>query len=334
MAELRFDPITGEWVVVAADRGSRPSDYPGSGSGARVHGQDACPFCPGNESMTPPEVMAVRDPGTAPNTPGWTIRVIPNKYPAFSPDLPFHPVSEGLYDLSPAFGIHEIVVESPEDDLRMADMDLLCLGNILAVYRSRLKAIGETGKFAAALIFRNYGKAAGASLSHPHSQIVGIPVLPRLVAAELESFRAHLSETGQCLMCGLISQEIGEADRVIIHRDGFLAYAPFPSGLPYQFRIVPTDHGENFQDSADGDLAAFASVLKEALARLRNGLDDPPYNFILHTAPFLSEGPYHWYLDVTPRITTTAGFEWGTGFCINTVSPEEGAAVLRDADAK
>ncbi len=329
MAELRFDPITRKWMVIAADRGARPSDYPGSGSG--TDGGGPCPFCRGNESMTPPEVMAVRDPGTAPDTPGWTIRVIPNRYPAFSPALPFHPVSEGLYDFSPAFGIHEIVVEAPEDDLQMADMDLPRIGKILAVYRSRLNVMRETGKFTAVLVFRNYGEAAGASLSHPHSQIVAIPVLPSLTATEIESFRAHLHGTDRCLMCDLISQEIGKGERVIIHRDGYLAYVPFPSGFPYQVRIVPTDHRENFQDSNDGDLAGFASILKEALTRLRKGLNDPPYNFILHTAPFLPESPYHWYLDVTPRITTTAGFEWGTGFSINTVTPEDAAAALRNA---
>ena len=318
-------------MVIAADREARPSDYHVNEPGSHGDRDGPCPFCPGNESMTPPEVMAVRDPGTAPDTPGWSIRVIPNRYPAFSPEYPFSPVSDGLYESSPAFGIHEIVVESPEDSLHMADMDLARIGKIIKVYRNRLRTIATTEKFAAAIIFRNYGEAAGASLSHPHSQIVALPVLPRLMAVEVESFRGYLRGTGKCLMCGLVAQEMAQMERVIIHRDGYLASAPFPSGFPYQIRVVPTDHRENFQDSDGRGMEGFASILKEVLGRLKDGLCDPPYNFMLHNRPFIQECPYHWYLDVTPRISTTAGFEWGTGFCINTVSPEDAAAVLRDA---
>ena len=339
MSELRFDPIKKTWVIVASERGRRPSQY--EGSGAAHEEPEGCPFCVGNEGMTPPEVFAVRKDRSDPDGPGWTVRVVPNKYPALSPDLPYEPYVEGIQSRIPGFGIHEILIETPVRNRQMVDMDREELGEVLLVLRDRLAAHLSDGRFRAVIGFKNHGKDAGASLVHSHCQIMALPVVPNHLAALLESFTEHRERTGNCLYCEIVESEKVKGERVIEDSGDFAALAPFAAASPFQVRIVPTIHSHSFTQLNEEGTSELAVILGSVLRRLRHVLGEHPWNMVFYTAPAETAGgedsnsngnsnrEFHWFLEITPRLTNLAGFEMGSGFLINTVSPEECAELLR-----
>jgi len=345
MSELRYDPFKRTWVIIASERGQRPSDnqFPESDTvqGEMAAGGTACPFCPGNEAMTPPEILAIREPDTGPDTPGWKVRVIPNKYPALTTESPFSPEVLGPHMIGAGFGIHEIIIETPEDNLPIEDLPVEHLADVLKIYVERLSELNGDGRFRTVLLFKNHGAEAGATLGHSHSQIMAIPVVPNLITDELSSCREHFHKSGRCMMCRIIEEETQERVRVVVEDDRYLVFAPFSSSVPFELRIVPREHCQDFSRVEDADLTHLSEVMKQTLKRLNTALDDPPYNFILHTSPpppvkkgdessGLVEEYYHWYFELTPRTTRPAGFEWGTGFFINPTAPEEAAEVLRN----
>ena len=343
MSEIRYDPIRRTWVAISTRRDLRPDHFVTTGPFDPAGKPETCPFCPGREGMTPPEIMSLREEEDTADEPGWRIRVVPNKYPAFSEDVPFPLVERGLHRTAPGFGLHEIVVETPDHNLQIPDLPVAVLTDVLGVFRRRIRNLKEDGRYRTVIVFKNHGRDAGASLPHSHSQIIGLPLVPEGVRRELEAFRERYENTSRCLMCAMMDQERIEGDRVILEREGVLAFAPYASGFPFQIRVVHGNHEADFAHADDDDLRSFASVLREALCRLRDALDDPPYNLILNSVPFPDPGEgddretwgdtaqyYHWYVDIVPRLTRMAGFELKTGIMINPTAPEEGAEMLRN----
>lgn len=337
MSEFRYDPVKKIWVILAAQRGNRPSHY--LSSSQALSEPKSCPFCPGNEAMTPPEDYSLRSPDTSPDGPGWRVRVVPNKFPALTDlmqgDLPKIPHTEGIHSHSPGFGVHEIVIETPVKNRQMLEMNQEEVSEVLAVYRERLRTHYSDRRLKTVFLFKNHGKEAGASLVHSHAQIMALPVLPDNAASQLASYEDYRVKNNSCLMCAILKKEVGEGERVVEETEGYVVLAPFAAISPFQLSIVPKDHHYDFSLSDDDSLESFARVLGDTLRRLHAVLGEHPWNMVLHNAPAnLDDGrdvtAYHWFLEITPRLTNPAGFEMGSGIYINTVAPEESAALLRE----
>lgn len=341
MSELRHDPLAKRWVIIASERSRRPEDF----AEHEDHKLDGgfCPFCAGNEDKTPPEIAAIRPSGGAANGPGWTVRVIPNKYPALSIEGGLERHGVGLYDRMRGVGAHEVVVESPLHLLHMGDMEPAQLAGVLTICQDRLRDLGRDPRFKYVLLFKNHGAPAGATLVHPHLQLIATPVTPRAISVELDSARDHFHLKERCIFCDMLEQEIQARDRVVALDEQFAVIAPYASRFPFELIVIPRRHNHAFPDEGSGAMAALARCLKETLARLKSVLRDPPFNFVLHTAPntettvrrrnYWDTLPFdfHWHIEILPRLTRVAGFEWGSGFYINPTAPEEAAGYLRDA---
>jgi UDPglucose--hexose-1-phosphate uridylyltransferase len=340
MPELRHDPIQKRWVIIATERGRRPDDFP------KIEPTPTggfCPFCEGNESKTPPEITAIRN-GTGRNQPGWEVRVIPNKFPALRIEGGLDRRGIGAYDRMNGVGAHEVIIETPNHTQQLADSPLDHIHKVLRIYRERLVDLLRDQRFKYVLIFKNYGAAAGASLSHPHTQLIATPVTPLALVEELNSAKDHFLKKERCLFCDLIQQELESGQRIVLAGEQFVALAPFASRFPFELFIAPRYHHHSFAEMSDEMLYQLAITLKEVLLRVRKCLMDPPYNFLIHTIPNVQARhrhgsdwetialDYHWHIEFIPRLTQVAGFEWGTGFYINPTSPEEAARFLRDTE--
>jgi UDPglucose--hexose-1-phosphate uridylyltransferase len=328
MPEFRRDPIVGRWVIVAAGRGDRPHDFERLPP-RRVGG--VCPFCVGHEEHTPGELFALRAAGTPPDKPGWRLRVVPNKYPALELGDDLGRQSEGVYERMEGVGAHEVIIESPRHVVSLADLahDEVC--DLLAVYRQRLTTHKHDPRLKYGLLFKNVGPAAGASLEHTHSQLIVTPIVPINVWEEmtggLEFYHVH----GRCVWCRMIEQELSAGQRVVAETERFAAFCPFASRFALETWIVPKLHASHFEGAADDQLADLAGILRQVIGRCDAALGQPGYNYIVHTAPFDTHDltHFHWHIEVMPSLSRTAGFEWGTGFYINPVPPEQAAAMLR-----
>lgn len=342
MSELRHDPLNRRWVIVSADRAARPGDF------ELVHevrvGRESCPFCEGSEAQTPHEIYALRDRGSSGDGRGWSVRVVPNRYPALAIEGLPDRRAVGPFDRMHGIGAHEVVIESPDHQLDLADQPLDHLSRIAAVWRSRIVDLMRDTRFKYILLFKNYGSRAGATLEHPHSQIIAMPVTPRAIATELESSRMHHQLKERCLICDLIDFGIQDGSRVIFVHEHFVALCPYASRFPFEIFLAPRRHLHDFGQVPDDLFPAFAAALSEALRRLKILLRNPAYNFVLHTSPNVHAEPkrtghffslqwdWHWHIEILPRLTRTAGFEWGTEFHINPTAPEEAARALRDVE--
>jgi UDPglucose--hexose-1-phosphate uridylyltransferase len=324
MPELRKDPIVGRWVIVAEGRAGRPNDL-------RESSDQPCPFCAGNERETPGEVLAFRDPGTLPNEPGWRVRVVPNKFPALKIDATASEHGEGLYETLPGIGAHEVIIESPRHVASICQLPGPQLAEVFAAYRDRLQVHGRDPRLAYGMLFKNVGEAAGASLGHVHSQLIVTPIVPINVQEELAGSLEFHRRHGQCIYCRLIEHELSAGTRLVLDRPRFAAFCPVASRFPYETWVVPKRHASHYEAIQPGEIEELAAVVQEVIGRLEARLDRPAYNYLIHTAPFDTRqiDHYHWHMEITPRLTRTAGFEWGTGFYINDVSPEAAAARLR-----
>ena len=342
MSELRHDPISRRWVIIATERGRRPMDY--TPEPAEPTRSTFCPFCEGNEDKTPPEIMAIRENGSTPNGAGWHVRVIPNKFPALTIEGDPDRRGIGLYDKMRGIGAHEVVVETPEHGLMIPDMSDEQMGRVTTAWTERIRDLIRDRRFKYILLFKNHLATAGASLAHPHTQIIATPVTPRAVAVKLESSKAHHQVKERCLVCDLIAQDIEEGSRIVYQDERFVALTPYASRFPFEIILAPRRHCHSFTETPPEELTGFGKALRDVLGRLRAALKDPPYNFVLHTAPNTETFPrrsqywdtlafdFHWHLEILPRLTKVAGFEWGTGFYINPTPPEDAAAFLRDAN--
>ena len=334
MPELRRDPITRDWVIIASERARRPSDFASHGLGREHQEADDCPFCPGHESMTPPEILAFRDPGSQRNSPGWWVRVVPNKFPALAVEGDLSKTGIGLYDRMNGVGAHEVIVETPEHGKQLAFLDDRQIEDVLWAYRARYLDLKKDPRLKYILIFRNHGRVAGASLSHPHSQLVATPMLPGNVAVEMEGYQRYEQYRDRCVYCDMVRQEVEEGKRVVIDNDFFIAFAPYASKYPFEMWIMPKRHVASFAALLAEEQTALAATLGETLRRVHACLNDPPYNFNIHTAPCDADDreDFHWHLELFPRLTIAAGFEMGTGIYINVTPPEMAAEYLREAD--
>ena len=330
MPELRKDPVTNSWVIISTERGKRPSDF---GTEPRPPRPGFCPFCPGNEEKTPPEIVVYRNDGAAPNTPGWRVRVVANKFPALVIEGELERQTEGIYDKMSGVGAHEVIIETPDHDQTLPAMPEQKVEEVLWAYRDRILDLKRDPRFQYILVFKNHGEAAGASLDHTHSQLIATPIVPKRVQEEVDGVKQYYAEKRRCVYCDMVQQELAYGGRVVSANDHFVAMAPFASRFPFETWIVPRTHEASFEDIGKQEYVSLARILKETLHRIERLLSDPPYNFVLHSAPFRQEKPvqYHWHIEITPRLTRLAGFEWGTGIYINPTPPEEAAQYLRDA---
>lgn len=329
MPELRKDPIIGRWVIISSARGRRPSAF----RSVPMHKAAAqCPFCPGNESATPPEVLAYRDADSEPNKPGWGLRVISNKYPALVVEGTLNRAPDGIYDRMDGIGAHEVIIETNQHELDMADMPVERIRDVFWAYRERMIDLARDTRFKYILVFKNHGEAAGASLEHSHSQIIATPIVPKRVIEEIEGAKRHYQIRERCIYCDIVRQELSQDIRVVRDHDAFVVLEPYASRFPFETWVIPKTHQSHFLDMSDGDYLTLAHTMKDTLQRLKQALNNPPFNFMLHTRPSSSEHRefYHWHIEIIPKLTKVAGFEWGTGFYINPTPPEEAAAFLRN----
>ncbi len=331
MPELRKDPITGRWVIIATDRAKRPSDF--VREKVEIRGSGFCPFCFGNEAKTPPEIHAYRADGSAKDTPGWSLRVVPNKFPALGIEGSLSRQGEGLYDKMNGIGAHEVIIETPDHKMTLATLPVKRVEDVLWAYRDRILDLKKDRRFKYILLFKNHGEAAGASLEHTHSQLIALPVVPKRVREEVDSAQEYFNFKERCIFCDIIRQELEDGVRVIAQNSQFIALSPFAPRFPFEMWIVPKTHQSAFEESQKDQFEQLAAMLKDMLSRLDKVLDSPAYNFVIHTSPFpdVSNDYYHWHLEIMPKLTKVAGFEWGTGFYINPTPPEESAKFLREA---
>ena len=331
MPELRKDPITGRWVIISTDRSRRPTDF--IHEKVRIHSSGFCPFCSGNESKTPPEILAYRSDGSGRDTPGWTLRVVPNKFPALGIEGTLNRQGEGLFDKMNGIGAHEVIIETPEHQMTLATLPVQRVEEVLWVYRDRILDLKKDHRFKYMLIFKNHGEAAGASLEHTHSQLIALPVVPKRVREEVDGAQGHYASKERCIFCDIIRQETESGIRVVAENTDFIVLAPYAPRFPFEMWIVPKLHQSAFEQSQKREFEQLAATLKDMLTRLDKVLDNPAYNYIIHTSPVAesTEDYYHWHLEIMPKLTKVAGFEWGTGFYINPTPPEEAAKFLREA---
>ncbi len=338
MPTLRRDPVTGRWVINPDELDDRPSSL------IEMEGfieKGICPFCEGNEKNTPPEIFALRAKGSEKDAPGWEVRVVPNMSPALRVELDPDRRAERMYDLMNAVGAHEVIIETPQHIPNLADLEASQIKRVIQTYKQRISDLKKDQRLRSVFIFKNYGERAGSSpVKHAHSQLIAVSVTPKNLKEELTGAKGYYEYKERCVFCDMIKQELSTEKRVVCSNPDFLAIAPFASRFTHEVWILPRKHSVDFESMSDEKSENLALLLKEVLLRLKALLNDPPYNFILHTGPnrtkrkgyswkTLSQD-YHWHIEIMPRYTRINGFEWGTGLYINATTPEQAAESLRN----
>jgi len=352
VSQLRLDPLTGRWVTIAAERATRPADFAPRRLPVETGTPRPCPFCPGHEEDTPPALETYLRDGS------WLVRVVPNLYPAFSGSGDLEITRLGpIFEQAPANGIHEVLMLTPRHDVGWAELGDKEVGLVMAAIRDRLENHARQSAVIYTQTIVNHGREAGASLEHPHGQLLGIPFVPGELIDELAGFARFAAAAaapatdrpdesddarrpdgshgrpdgpGECLLCRLVEIERHDDHRVVLDTGRVLVVCPFWSGSPYELLVVPIDHERHLTQASPADLVATGRALRDVLARLREVIGDVAYNLVFHTAPHHDDdGGFHWHVHVVPRITTFAGFEQGTGVRINIVAPESAATELR-----
>ena len=333
MDQLRKDPINGRWVIVLTEKPKAPSDFEFE---ALPQKKGSCPFCYGHETMTPPEIQAHREGTTRPNSPGWSTRVVPNKFPALRIEGNLDRRGVGMFDMSNGIGAHEIIIETPEHTKGLADLLDHEVEKVIWAYRDRSVDLHGDKRFRYIMIFKNHGYSAGASLAHSHSQLIALPMVPKNVNEELHGASAYYEYKERCIFCDMLAQEKAENERLICENSRFLAFSPFASRFPFEVWILPKEHHSDFSFIKTEDVIELARILKAVLLRIKQVLGNPPYNFIIHTSPIEEKDreDYHWHIEIMPKLMPIAGFEWASGFYINPTPPEIAARYLREAKVK
>ncbi len=337
MPELRKDPIVNRWVIIATERAKRPTDF-----ATPENGQESprgCPFCPGNESKTPPEIYAVRSDSSRPDTEGWTVRVVPNKFPALRIEGDMEKFGVGIYDRMNGIGAHEVIIETTDHFEKIEMQSVDSLFEVYKTYKQRLADLKKDERFRYILIFKNEGITAGATLLHPHSQLIATPVTPKRIREELMGAQAYFEYKDRCIFCDIIREEIRQKDRIVYENNSFISFCPFAARFPFEVWTLPKRHHPDYDSMGRDEIFAFADAMKVTLAKLTKALNGPHYNYMLHTGPVrwrrrgywaTIEHDFHWHIEIIPRLTNTAGFEWGTGFYINPTIPEDAAKFLQE----
>lgn len=326
--EFRQDLLTKRWVIIAPGRSHRPQDFDTTIRRVR---SGPCPFCEGNEGETTPEVLARRAPGSRPNGPGWRVRVVTNKYPAVCTPLVAEALVSGDGPTHPGQGVHEVIIDTPRHLTSLTELSSDEIAEILDVYRERLQQLAAIPHLEHALLFKNVGPTAGASLEHSHSQLLAIPLVPPRIEEEFRAARNAFEESGECWYCAMLREELAAGVRIICRDRGFTVLCPFASRFAYEMWLLPERHQTRFEDLSMEELSGLAVVLREIVRRMETKLARPGYNLMIQTAPLHQDCPfYHWRIEILPCVSRAAGYEWGTGIHINPVSPEEAAQTLRD----
>lgn len=329
MPELRKDPILNRWIIIAEERSKRPTDFVVDQA---VTKGGFCPLCSGNEQTTPSEVLVYgRSESDHKNSSQWSLRVVPNKYPALVIEGELDKQGEGLYDRMNGIGAHEVIVESPNHEDVFTYLSHEQMKLTFRAFRDRINDLSKDPRFQYVMIFKNFGRAAGASLEHSHSQLVALPILPRMITSEIVGTSAYYNYKDRCIFCDIIRQELQQDIRVVCSNDDFVTLMPFAPRTPFEMWILPRKHNSSYMEIDDHGLAGLTDIFSETLRRLDACIPGVPYNFVLHTQPLRSEplNHYHWHFEIVPKLTSIAGFEWGTGFYINPMPPEEGCKYLQ-----
>lgn len=338
MPELRKDPIIGRWVIIATERSKRPTDFHLAPERPDTR---ACPFCEGNETKTPPEIFAFRSPKSHRDTSGWEVRVVPNKYPALRIEGELEKMGIGMYDRMNGIGAHEVMIENPDHLIPLEKLSVDHASKVFETYKMRMLDLSKDKRFRYVLAFKNVGEQAGASLTHPHSQLIATPITPKRVAEELTGAREYYTYKDRCVYCDILREEENQNKRVVYENEGFLSFCPFASRFPFEIWVMPKRHNPDYTGIQINEIPLLADMMKQVLQRLSNALHRPQYNYVLHTAPIrwprkgywtTIDYDYHWHIEIMPRLTRVAGFEWGTGFYINPTVPEEAAKYLSELE--
>ena len=326
MRQLRKDPLTERWVIVEQDKPMLEFAVQ-----PNVKSSKACPFCPGNEAMTPPEIFVYPKKGASKPS-EWQVRVVPNKFPALRIEETPDKSADGIYDRVGGFGAHEVIIENPVHEREFTDLGDDEAELVLRAYRDRCLDLRKDARLKSILIFKNYGREAGASMEHPHSQLIALPIVPSRVLGEIRGAQRHAEYTERCLFCDILKQEEQGGERTVCSEGGFTALAPFAARFPFETWVLPRAHEPSFDGLTDAGLRSLARVLKNVLGRLKKALGDPSYNFMIHTLPIGGKelDSFHWHVEIIPHLTRVAGFELGSGFYINPTPPELAAERLRN----
>lgn len=330
MPELRKDPISGRWVIIATDRAKRPTDF--VREAVQIRGSAHCPFCAGREYKTPPEVLSYRQTGR-PNESGWTLRVVPNKFPALRVEGELSRQGDGMYDKMKGIGAHEVLIETPAHELSLGDLPDKQVEDLFWAFRDRIVDLRKDTRLRSIILFKNHGEAAGASLEHTHSQLIALPVVPKRAQEEIEGARKYHDFKERCVFCDVIHQEVEAGVRVVFETERLVAVCPYAPRFPFETWIMPKRHGSHFEHSDVATIQDLGSTMRLLVRKMEKVLERPPYNMMVHTAP-IQDAPmshFHWHVEIIPKLTKVAGFEWGTGFYMNPTPPEEAAMFLRDA---
>ena len=334
MSEIRQDPTTGEWVIMARERARRPRDF------VRRQARPelpvfllSCPFCPGNEAMTPAETLSYRDEKAG----SWRVRAFANRFPALTPEgSTMRSEEKGFFLNMDGVGVHEVIVETPAHNKPLALVEDAGVEDVLRAYHERYNALSRMSFVKLIVIFKNHGLSAGTSLEHPHSQLVAIPVVPRHVRMEHEVAMRYYDDRGECLYSDLAGHELSTGKRIVMETGRFVVFHPFASHQPFETWIVPKMHQASFGSASAEELEDLAHVLRIVLLKLYRGLENPDFNYVIDTAPVADENEdyYLWHLRIIPRLTEVAGFEIGSGININTALPEETARFMRELEVE
>lgn len=334
MPELRWNPLEREWVIIATERSRRPHDFKKSAETppTKPAWVENCPFCVGHENQTPLEVDAFRDPDSAPNTPGWWVRTVPNKFPALSPEGVLTPQERDIYRTAQSVGVHEVIIETPLHNQTPATMPEEQWREAVRMYHHRLRTHAQDPRYGSLLLFRNEGRSAGASLEHPHAQLIALPFVPPVIQKHLAGIQHYQAEHGRHPVEAILEQEHREGARLVRTTRHYTAFAPYFARVPFEVWIVPNKAQAHFHEICDSERDEFADLLRWVLQRIDTVLGTSPYNFMLITAPLHqhAEVDFWWYLRLVPRLTIDAGFEIGTGVGINITAPEDSARFLRE----
>ncbi len=336
MSEFRKNPVTGRWVIIAPERNLRPHQFGKREKFRHVGSPESCPFCPGNEKETPPEVYALRKPSTPPDSPGWEVRVVPNKYPILDRQAELRWFDRALFKRITGFGYHEVIIETTDHYKTIPEMEIEEIEKIFFTYQKRLNALRGDKRIKYVIIFKNHGEEAGASISHSHSQLLALPFVPPSVEKEIEVVKEFYLKEGNCALCLMLQEEMKGKERIVEKNEQFVAFIPFASDFPFEVWIAPRGHSSSFENLNKEGIRRLAEIYRNVLRRVDSVLERPCYNAVLHTAPFEGEHKeyFHWYLQIIPQITRIAGFEMGSGILVNVAPPEQAADFLRRAEWK
>ena len=325
MPVLRKDPFGPAWVLMLPERGLERSDF-----GSVTPADAPSPYAPGNEAALPPEIQALRPSASPANGPGWRARVLPAPASPFG-DRVRDEQSDGPFRWMQACGREEIVIEHPDPTVRLDTMSSAHLTDVLRLYRDRLAYLASDPGVAHVQMTRTTGRAAGARVDHPHGQVLAVPVPNRWVEEEAAAAATHHQATGRCLFCDVLEAEVRQRDRVVSANEAFVAVTPYASKTPFETWILPRAHESAFATVAANRLPLLTELLQTLMRALNDALEDPPTNMILHTRPRPGDAAYHWHLELLPRLTRHAGFDWASGSYVNPTPPEDAARFLRQA---